>query len=758
MKRSILTYFKNTKSTDNKPGYSANTKKRKTTFVTSEVIEISSDEELQTTANVTDKSLEGGEKHDSTFFQQTNYQHKQNLEVHSRNVKLSNDQPTECEDQEEHTTEIPYYLKDFFLILNAVLNNQNDKKLFEGEDMHWIEKFQTMQCSSQKLYIRLYQRKCAWLPIKKVSYPRITNDAAVVLNDLAENGFLLDSHNCSLSLDDVLHLLSAPDVKDISRLYHIQNNSKQQNISALLLMCKQQKSLFSPQTSLESKLLKRASAALGKCYKLSPAPQKVFNRLLLVFDVTKGTIDDSEYTIAGQSQGPFYGKHQQLSSILLAGMGKIIYPTYTINDPTPIFKSRLELLEYETAYQLKHEVMMACDNSQWQQALHLCENASVASLQVDEGSKKKALKMKTFMKTFTACSVYIQILSLQVEILQKMKKYDEASDLLKKLLGQNDFCLSRKGYWAERLALNYDQHMHDEKRAMEVVTEMLSDKYVRVGHKISLVERYNKLCMSAKLREQGLVKKELHMQSFLSAKEVHIVGRILPKRMQSGSARFMWQTPGHPDDVVLCSVEEYALAHYKSLGYNQGLHGEGGTLSCFFCLLMWDIIFMDGIPDVFRTQFQTHPLDLYTDEFYEHRKTYIVQRLQDICDWENSSFSVIQKLTETWNLQQDVSCAGMNWQRFSSLQETLALASCIGGKTLSAILNIMSKDLRHTRSGLPDLVVWNPAKCIYKFVEVKGPSDRLQNNQKMWMHHLVSIGACVEVCYVSASASRKLTV
>lgn len=35
-----------------------------------------------------------------------------------------------------------------------------------------------------------------------------------------------------------------------------------------------------------------------------------------------------------------------------------------------------------------------------------------------------------------------------------------------------------------------------------------------------------------------------------------------------------------------------------------GIHGEGSTFSTLYSLLMWDIIFMDGIPDVFRNSYQ----------------------------------------------------------------------------------------------------------------------------------------------------------
>ena len=35
-----------------------------------------------------------------------------------------------------------------------------------------------------------------------------------------------------------------------------------------------------------------------------------------------------------------------------------------------------------------------------------------------------------------------------------------------------------------------------------------------------------------------------------------------------------------------------------------GIHGEGSTFSTLFGLLLWDIIFMDGVPDAFRNAYQ----------------------------------------------------------------------------------------------------------------------------------------------------------
>ena len=39
------------------------------------------------------------------------------------------------------------------------------------------------------------------------------------------------------------------------------------------------------------------------------------------------------------------------------------------------------------------------------------------------------------------------------------------------------------------------------------------------------------------------------------------------------------------------------------------------------------------------------------------------------------------------------------------------------------------------RSGLPDLVVLDPDARRYQLIEVKGPGDQLQLNQKRWLRY-----------------------
>ena len=51
------------------------------------------------------------------------------------------------------------------------------------------------------------------------------------------------------------------------------------------------------------------------------------------------------------------------------------------------------------------------------------------------------------------------------------------------------------------------------------------------------------------------------------------------------------------------AVEQYALSHYKNLGYSEGIHGEGSTFSMLFSLLFWDVIFKN-ISNAFVSPFQ----------------------------------------------------------------------------------------------------------------------------------------------------------
>lgn len=75
--------------------------------------------------------------------------------------------------ENEDDAKVAYYHLNFCRVLGAVLDNKDDRALFEkSDDMIWIDKFQNLPLPAQKLYVRLYHRKVAWLREEQVSIDR----------------------------------------------------------------------------------------------------------------------------------------------------------------------------------------------------------------------------------------------------------------------------------------------------------------------------------------------------------------------------------------------------------------------------------------------------------------------------------------------------------------------------------------------------------------------------------------------------------
>ena len=92
------------------------------------------------------------------------------------------------------------------------------------------------------------------------------------------------------------------------------------------------------------------------------------------------------------------------------------------------------------------------------------------------------------------------------------------------------------------------------------------------------------------------------------------------------------------------------------------MHAEGGIWSTLFGLLMWDAIFM-AVPDVFRNQFQTAPLDLPTPAFFPARQQALVPCLKRI-----RSGAAPEMLRSRWSSSYKTMCNGVNWDRHGELQ------------------------------------------------------------------------------------------
>jgi hypothetical protein len=167
------------------------------------------------------------------------------------------------------------------------------------------------------------------------------------------------------------------------------------------------------------------------------------------------------------------------------------------------------------------------------------------------------------------------------------------------------------------------------------------------------------------------------------------------------------------------------------------------TLICsLFGLLCWDVIFAP-LPGAFFHPFHSGPVDLYSPEFYQRRAEPFEHSLR-ILESDDYKDLIRQRYQDKFGIQSPF----VFWSVLDETLLELAL-DCIPAAHLAACFQRMLHDLKANRSGMPDLIQFYPAEQRYRMIEVKGPGDRLQDNQKRWLAFAAEQGIAVEVCYVS---------
>ncbi|XP_068847264.1 fanconi-associated nuclease 1 [Capricornis sumatraensis] len=639
----------------------------------------------------------------------------------------------------------PYYLRSFLVVLKAVFENEEDRMLFDEHEKGIVTKFHQLSANGQKLYVRLFQRKFSWIKVNKLDYEEISADLTPVVGELTQAGFLQTESELQ-ELPEVLDLLSAPELKALAKTFHLASahGQKQQLVDAFLRLAKQPSvcTWGRNQPGIGAVILKRAKDVAGRSLRVSRGPRAVFSRALLLFSLSD-MVEDEEAACGGQGQ---------LSTVLLVNLGRLEFPRYTINRKTPIFQDRDDLIRYAVAAHTLNDISTAMASGAWEQARELarCAKQDWDGLK-DHPSLRYHENLPLFLRCFTVGWVYTRILSRNVEILQRLHLYEEAVKELENLLSQDVYCPDSRGRWWDRLALNLHQHLKRLEPAVQCIAAGLADPHVRTGHRLALYQRAARLRASPSGQKYMHVLRQLPEFTVEDVRHVTVTGRLCPQR-GSGKSVFVLEAGGATPTTVLCSVEELALAHYRHCGFDQGIHGEGSTFSTLFGLLLWDIIFMDGVPDAFRNAYQAAPLDLCTDSFFESRAPAMEARLQQIHSAPEESLRAW--VAAAWQAQEGRVSSLVSWDRFSSLQQAQDLVSCLGGSILSGVCRRLAVDFRHCRGGLPDLVVWSSQSHHVKLVEVKGPHDRLSQKQMIWLDELRQLGADVEVCHVAAVGAR----
>ncbi|TFH90562.1 VRR-NUC domain-containing protein [Vibrio ouci] len=256
----------------------------------------------------------------------------------------------------------------------------------------------------------------------------------------------------------------------------------------------------------------------------------------------------------------------------------------------------------------------------------------------------------------------------------------------------------------ERLARIYDK-LNDIASMSDVVTGMLQHP-----HDIAELEVTHKL-------EQRLKRKQ---------------GEKVPREKKPVLSEYHLEL-----DLSSQRVELAVKAYFEQQGY-QVFYAENMLLNGLFGLAFWDAIFAP-VEGAFINQYQHRPLDLYHSDFIAKRKEKIEEVLHTI---QHDGFD---HLCSMYEQKYGLSNPFVHWPLFS---KTL-LDACIESmpkQLIAELFKVMLQDLKLFRNGMPDLMLFKDGN--YQWVEVKGPGDKLQDNQWRWITQFNRLDINFSVCYV----------
>ncbi|WP_370202261.1 VRR-NUC domain-containing protein [Alloalcanivorax venustensis] len=169
---------------------------------------------------------------------------------------------------------------------------------------------------------------------------------------------------------------------------------------------------------------------------------------------------------------------------------------------------------------------------------------------------------------------------------------------------------------------------------------------------------------------------------------------------------------------------------------------ENSLLPGLFGLLFWDAIFAP-VPGAFFHPFQSGPADLHHPEFRHRRRAEFDAGFQTLADGEHRARILACYREKFGRLSPFV-----HWGRLSEALLEQAL-DCLPADHLAMCFERLLADIAANRAGLPDLIQFWPAQRRYRMVEVKGPGDRLQDNQRRWLDFFIARDLPVAVCQVT---------
>ena len=225
--------------------------------------------------------------------------------------------------------------------------------------------------------------------------------------------------------------------------------------------------------------------------------------------------------------------------------------------------------------------------------------------------------------------------------------------------------------------------------------------------------------------------------------------RMLPRLMRKLGHRKAVQIKGHAIDEFSLTLPypelsisvEHAVQLHLSDDDVSVFYVENALINSLFGLLCWPAVFA-ALPGAFFHPFHQGPADLHSPDFFQRRR-----EIFETCFSELDNGYYQETIIATFHAKLGIQSPFVFWGVLDEALLKMAL-HCIPSTHLKKYFERILLDISSNRSGLPDLIQFWPQEKRYRMVEVKGPGDRLQDNQLRWITYCMDHAMPVSVCYV----------
>ena len=189
-------------------------------------------------------------------------------------------------------------------------------------------------------------------------------------------------------------------------------------------------------------------------------------------------------------------------------------------------------------------------------------------------------------------------------------------------------------------------------------------------------------------------------------------------------------------------VELAALAHLQAQEPDSRVRWvENSLINSLFGLLCWEAIFAP-LPGAFFHPYHRAPADLLAPDFVPHRAQLFEACLEALRRGDHGPL-----IRQRFKTSQGIQSPFVHWEALDAELLEQAL-DCIPAEHLLLLFRWMLGDLGGNGAGFPDLVQFWPSQRRYRMIEIKGPGDRLQENQRRLLEHCVPQGVPMQVLNV----------